>query len=72
MPALPWKELQPIFSTFSVWQNEESLHRFAATDPHHHVVEQLRPRMNSTRFEFFTVHGAELPLGWDQITTRVG
>ena len=59
------------FWTFSVWEDQASLDRFAASDPHRRIIAQLRPRMNPTRFETFPVSGADLPPGWEQIAARV-
>ena len=59
------------FWTFSVWEDQASLDRFAASDPHRRIIGQLRPRMNPTRFEFFRLSGADLPMSWEQITARV-
>ena len=59
------------FLTFSVWEDQASLDRFAASDPHRRIIGQLRPRMKPTRFEFFPISGADLPLTWEQITARV-
>jgi hypothetical protein len=60
------------FWTFSVWEDQASLDKFAATDPHRQIIGRLRPRMNPTKFEFFTVSGADLPLTWPQILERLG
>jgi hypothetical protein len=58
------------FWTFSVWTDQASLDGFAATDPHQHIIQRLRPRMNQTRFEFATVIGSKLPANWaDRIAT---
>jgi hypothetical protein len=54
------------FWTFSVWADRQSLEAFAAAEPHRAVIQRLRPRMGETRFEFFTVAGAEIPTTWDQ------
>ena len=59
------------FWTFSVWEDQASLDKFAASDPHHAIIKRLRPRMSPTRFEFFPISGADLPLTWAQITARV-
>jgi hypothetical protein len=59
------------FWTFSVWEDQASLDRFAAGDPHRAIIGRLRPRMLATRFEFFPVTGSDLPLTWEQITARV-
>jgi hypothetical protein len=59
------------FWTFSVWEDQASLDKFAASDPHRRIIGRLRPRMNPTRFEFFSAPGSDLPLTWEQITARV-
>jgi hypothetical protein len=59
------------FWTFSVWDDQASLDKFAASEPHRAIIERLRPRMSPARFEFFPVSGADLPLTWAQITARV-
>ena len=59
------------FWTFSVWEDQASLDKFAASDPHRDIIRRLRPRMSPSRFEFFTISGADLPLTWAQIAARV-
>ena len=59
------------FWTFSVWEDQASLDKFAAGDPHHAIISRLLPRISPTRFEFFPISGADLPLTWAQITARV-
>jgi hypothetical protein len=59
-----------MFWTLSAWTDEPSLHAFASNDPHHAIVERLRPRMNKARFEFFTVSGNEVPLAWSAAKER--
>jgi hypothetical protein len=59
------------FWTFSVWADQASLDKFAASEPHRDIIGRLRPRMGPTRFEFFPISGADLPLTWAQITARV-
>jgi heme-degrading monooxygenase HmoA len=59
------------FWTFSVWEDQASLDKFAASDPHRAIIGRLRPRMSPTRFEFFPISGSDLPLTWAQITARV-
>ncbi|HEY2638260.1 MAG TPA: hypothetical protein VGI66_00045 [Streptosporangiaceae bacterium] len=59
------------FWTFSVWEDQASLDKFAASDPHRDIIGRLRTRMSPTRFEFFPISGADLPLTWAQITARV-
>jgi heme-degrading monooxygenase HmoA len=59
------------FLTFSVWEDQASLERFAAADPHRSIIARLRPRMRPNRFEFFPISGTDLPLTWEQITARL-
>jgi heme-degrading monooxygenase HmoA len=59
------------FLTFSVWEDQASLDRFAASDPHRSIIARLRPRMKPTKFKFFPVSGTDLPLTWEQITARL-
>ena len=60
------------FWTFSVWEDQASLDKFAVSDPHRRIIGRLRPRMRPTRFEFFPVSGSDLPLTWKQILARLG
>jgi hypothetical protein len=55
------------FWTFSVWRQREDLDAFAASDPHRRIIARLRPLMAETRFEFFPLPGADLPLTWEQM-----
>ena len=59
------------FWTFSVWDDQASLDKFAAGDPHRRIIGRLRPRMGATRFEFFPVSGSDLPMTWEQMTAPV-
>jgi hypothetical protein len=59
------------FLTFSVWEDQASLDRFAVADPHRNIIARLRPRMQPTKFEFFPISGADLPPTWEQITARL-
>jgi heme-degrading monooxygenase HmoA len=59
------------FLTFSVWEDQASLDRFAASDPHRNIIARLRPRMLPTKFEFFPLSGSDLPLTWEQISARL-
>ena len=59
------------FLTFSVWEDQASLDRFAESEPHRSIIARLRPRMNPTKFEFFPISGTDLPLTWEQITARL-
>jgi hypothetical protein len=55
------------FWTFSVWRARADLDAFAASDPHRRIITRLHPLMGQTRFEFFPVRGAELPMTWEQM-----
>jgi hypothetical protein len=59
------------FWTFSVWDGQASLDAFAASDPHLAITRRLQPLMGPTRFEFFPVDGADLPLTWVQMKAPV-
>ena len=59
------------FWTFSIWEDRESLNAFAAADPHRRIIRRLAPLMGQTRFEFFPVTGAQLPMTWDQMSAPV-
>ena len=59
------------FWTLSVWTDDASLRAFASADPHRTIVARLRPRMNETRFEFFTVAGNDVPLSWGDAMARL-
>jgi hypothetical protein len=63
--------MRKTFWTFSVWTDEASLRAFAAADPHREITRGLRARMGQSRFEFFSVRGADLPPKWGDIEMRV-
>ena len=49
------------FWTFSVWDNQTKLDAFAPSDPHHHIIQQLKPRMGQSTFRFFRSPPAAFP-----------
>jgi hypothetical protein len=59
------------FWTFSVWRQRQDLDAFAASDPHRRIIARLRPLMHETRFEFFPLAGADLPMTWEQMKAPV-
>lgn len=69
--ALNAQPARKTFWTFSVWADRESLDAFATSEPHRRITARLADRMGATRFEFLTVAGSELPLGWDEIARLV-
>jgi heme-degrading monooxygenase HmoA len=69
--ALDAELARETFWTFSVWEDRASLDAFASSDPHRAIIRRLRPLMGPTRFEFFQVLGADLPMTWDQMKAPV-
>jgi heme-degrading monooxygenase HmoA len=69
--ALDAQLARKTFWTFSLWEDQASLDAFASSDPHRAIIRRLRPLMGSTRFEFFTVSGSDLPMTWDQMKAPV-
>ena len=59
------------FWTFSVWEDEQSLSRFAAADPHRLLTKGLQPQMGLSQFEFFPISGGAVPLDWDEVRRRL-
>jgi hypothetical protein len=69
--ALDAQPARKTFWTFSVWEDETSLSRFAAAEPHQGLTKELAPLMGPTHFEFFPIAGRELPLDWEQVRRRL-
>jgi len=59
------------FWTFSVWADQASLDAFARSEPHLAITRRLKPLMAQSRFEFFELPGADLPLTRDQMKAPV-
>ncbi|HTV12052.1 MAG TPA: hypothetical protein VME20_09330 [Acidimicrobiales bacterium] len=59
------------FWTFSVWETQSQLDAFARSEPHRSIIERLRPHMGETRFEFFPVQGATIPMKWAEVRARL-
>jgi heme-degrading monooxygenase HmoA len=55
------------FWTFSVWETRQDLDAFARSDPHHRIINRLRPHMGQSQFEFFSLAGERLPMTWEQM-----
>ena len=64
------KPARKTFWTFSVWESEDALKNFAGAEPHRSIIARLASRMGRTKFEFFPIAGADLPLAWDTIMAR--
>jgi hypothetical protein len=70
--ALDAQPARKTFWTFSVWEDEQSLSRFAAADPHRQLAKWLQPQMGPSHFEFFPISGGAVPLDWDEVRRRLG
>ncbi|HEX7658643.1 MAG TPA: hypothetical protein VF444_04120 [Pseudonocardiaceae bacterium] len=70
--TLDAKPLRKTFWTFSVWRQREHLDAFVGTLPHGRIMRRLKPLMNESRFEFFSVPAQSLPMSWDQIRAHLG
>jgi heme-degrading monooxygenase HmoA len=55
------------FWTFSVWETRDDLDVFARSEPHHAIINRLRPHMGQSRFEFLSLPGERLPMTWQQM-----
>jgi heme-degrading monooxygenase HmoA len=55
------------FWTFSVWKSQADLDAFARSDPHRKIIQRLRPRMDESRFAFFSLSGDTLPATRDEM-----
>jgi heme-degrading monooxygenase HmoA len=62
--ALWAKPFSKRYWTLSVWRDEEALRAFMRTEPHVHVMEDLRPRMGPTRFVFWKVSDEQTTPSW--------
>lgn len=60
------------FWTVSAWVDMASLRAFVRAMPHLQVMRDLRPVMGVPAFTEWTVAGASLPVGWDEVTARLG
>ena len=69
--ALDAQPARKTFWTFSVWEDEQSLSRFAAADPHRQLTKGLQPQMRPSHFEFFPISGGAVPLDWDEVRRRL-
>ena len=69
--ALDAQPARKTFWTISVWEDQASLSRFAAADPHRGLTKGLQPQMGPSQFEFFQISGGDLPLDWDEVRRRL-
>ena len=59
------------FWTLSAWTDQQRLDAFAKAMPHLAIIRKLRPRMDQTRFSFWTVKGSALPITWEEAIDRL-
>ena len=59
------------FLTVSAWTDQSQLSAFAAADPHAGSVRQTRPHMRPSTFVTWTTTTAALPIGWEDVRTRL-
>jgi heme-degrading monooxygenase HmoA len=69
--ALWAKPMSKRYWTLSVWRSEEALQRFMETLPHAHVMKDLRPRMNPTKFVRWNVPSSAAHPTWDEALARL-
>ncbi len=59
------------FRTLSVWRDSDAIAAFVRSEPHARIVAHTRPWLADSTFRTWTVHGAHLPLNWDQVHQRL-
>jgi heme-degrading monooxygenase HmoA len=59
------------FWTVSVWEDEAALRAFAAAEPHRSVMRRVPARMGASAFRPFDVRGADVPIAWRDVKTRL-
>jgi hypothetical protein len=58
------------FWTLSVWEDRQSIMKFAHAMPHNGITKKLAPVMRETRFIYWNVSAGEIPLRWDKAKER--
>jgi hypothetical protein len=69
--ALDARLLRKEFLTVSVWESKDALERFARADPHAGITRTKPERMGQSRFVFWTCPGRDVPVRWDDVTSRL-
>ena len=59
------------FWTVSVWEDEDFLRTFAASEPHRTVMRRVPARMATSALRPFDVAGADVPLRWPDVQARL-
>lgn len=63
--------LKKQYATLSVWRDEAALDEFAAAHPHAELMAELAPEMGETKFERWTITGADGRPSWKQALERL-
>jgi hypothetical protein len=58
------------FWTLSVWEDRQSIMKFAHAVPHSEVMKKLAPVMRQTEFIYWNVSASDMPLQWDEAKAR--
>jgi hypothetical protein len=69
--ALDAHLLSKTFWTVSAWTGPKPIEDFVREDPHAAGMATIRPRMRPSTFVFWTERAAALPLGWDEVRSRL-
>lgn len=58
------------FWTLSVWEDRQSIMKFAHAMPHSAIMKRLAPVMRQTQFTYWSVTARDIPLRWDEAKAR--
>lgn len=59
------------FRTLSAWRDREALDAMVGSEPHRSVMARQKAAMADSKFKFWTVPAAELPLQWEDANQRL-
>lgn len=65
------RPLRRQYGTLSIWRDESSLRAFAQSPPHRELMSTLIDEMADTRFERWTIRGAQGRPRWREAMTRL-
>ena len=66
--ARPFKKQ---YATLSVWRDQAALDAFVAANPHHELMQSLRPEMGETRFITWEASAADARPSWKDALERL-
>lgn len=58
------------FWTLSVWEDRQSIMKFAHAMPHSGIMKKLAPVMRQTQFIYWNVSARDIPPRWDEAKAR--